>query len=160
MCRISDCVIAEQVHVCSTTWKQSRRMSQRTCAQQTLPGWIALKKNAGDRLCHSKRKLLVKEVKKRAEWQNMLNVSQIAQCSTSHCKWHQKDEEGLENTACCMHGKSYRLAVAVFWKSQIYCKDTQQPLNTSANRAFCQACATWKCQRINNSRSTNTSADI
>lgn len=32
----------------------------------------------------------------------MLNVSQIAQCSTSHCKWHRKDEEGLENTACCM----------------------------------------------------------
>lgn len=25
-----------------------------------------------------------------------------------------KDEEGLENTACCTHGKSYRLAVAVF----------------------------------------------
>lgn len=42
------------------------------------------------------------EVKKGAKWQDMLNVSQIAQCSTSHCKWHQKDEEGLENTAGCV----------------------------------------------------------
>lgn len=58
------------------------------------------KENAWDRLCHSK--LLLLEVKTRAEWQDMLNVSQIAWCSTSHCKWHRKDEEGLQNTACCM----------------------------------------------------------
>ena len=71
---------AKQKDVCSanTSWMNSFK-----------------KKNAGDRLCHSKRKLLVKEVKKRAEWQDMLNVSQIAQCSTSHCKWHQKGWGGI-----------------------------------------------------------------
>lgn len=80
------------------------------CVQQTSHGWIALRKNNADRLCHSERKLLVKELQKGAEWQDMLNVSQIAQCSTSHCKWHQKDEEGLENTAGWMLG----LTEAVF----------------------------------------------